>query len=59
MHYFQSCQFYEALNVVNLGEQSGVKLKYWKMTVESFMEIIKGHYADGLNTLNEVLVKLK
>lgn len=45
--------------MVNLGEQSGVKLKYWKMTVESFMEIIKGHYADGLNTLNEVLVKLK
>ena len=33
LHYFEGCQFYEALNVLMLGEQSGVRIKEWKLAI--------------------------
>lgn len=42
--YLENYQFYEALNIVKLGEICRVELEHWKKTVESFMLIIKGQY---------------
>ena len=45
--------------VVQLGEQSGITLPYWKETVEAFMDVIKNRYSSGLTHLKSVLDAMK
>lgn len=57
--YLADNQFYEAVQVVQLGRQAGIAPKGWANVVESFMTIIKGHYEEGVSVLNEVWTELK
>lgn len=57
--YLTNYQFYEALNVVKLGNISGIHLKGWGDVVEAFMAIIKGHYDKGVTTLILICAALK
>ena len=56
--YLQNFQFYEALNIIKLGDICKVDLDWWKRTVESFMLIIKGEYDEGVKILSSVLGQL-
>ena len=57
--YLENYQFYEALNVVKLGEICSLDHELWKKSVEGFMLIIKAHYEEGVNNLTEVCATIK
>ena len=42
--YLENYQFYEALNIVALGQIGRVELEWWQRAVEGFMLVIKGQY---------------
>ena len=57
--YLQNYQFYEALNVVKLGDICDIKIEGWGNVIESFMLIIKGHYEDGVSVLSNISNQIK
>lgn len=42
--YLTDYQFYQALNIVKIGDICSIRLNGWANVVEAFMGIIKGHY---------------
>jgi hypothetical protein len=57
--YLENFQFYEALNVVKLGDISNIRPDGWANAVEAFMLIIKGHYEEGVTILTHLCNELK
>ena len=57
--FLKNYQFYEALNIVKLGDKSGIQLSEWRDTIESFMQIIKGGHEEGASTLKTIREKVK
>ena len=46
--FLEDSQFYEAVNVVELGDRCGIELEDWKRLVESLMNVVKGHHKEAL-----------
>lgn len=57
--YLENYQFYEALNIVKLGDICGVSLESWSKTVESFMLVIKGQFEEGLAHFSKICEQIK
>lgn len=57
--YLENYQFYEALNVVKLGDICGIRVEGWANVVEAFMLVIKGHYEEGVDILTKVANEVK
>lgn len=49
--YLENYQYYEALNIVRLGDIVGLQLEGWGKVVGAFMLIIKGSFEEGLKSL--------
>lgn len=49
--YLENYQYYEALNIVRLGDIVGLQLEGWGKVVAAFMLIIKGSFEEGLKSL--------
>jgi len=50
--YLENYQYYEALNVVRLGDIVGLQIEGWGKVVGAFMLIIKGSFEEGLQSLD-------
>lgn len=57
--FLKKYQFYEALNIVKLGDKCGIELPEWRDTIESFMQIIKGGHEEGAAALKVIREKVK
>lgn len=57
--YLSDYQFYEALNIVKIGDISSIHVDGWANAVESFMAIIKGRYREGVAILTGICADLK
>ena len=57
--YIENYQFYEALNVVKLGDICNIRIDGWGNVIEAFMLIIKGSYEEGVNILSNVSNQVK
>lgn len=57
--YLSDYQFYEALNIVKIGNICSIHVDGWANVVEAFMAIIKGRYQEGVTILSGICADLK